>query len=64
MNDHEPAELPLWVKAIAKRANAAYDSPRHMTHGGGSSPSFGRTSQKANEASQLGEGRLTLFADR
>jgi hypothetical protein len=25
MNDHEPAELPLWVRAIAKLANAAYD---------------------------------------
>jgi carboxymethylenebutenolidase len=27
MNDHEPAELPLWVRAIAKLANAAYDDP-------------------------------------
>ena len=27
MNDHEPAELPLWVRAIAKLANAGYDEP-------------------------------------
>jgi carboxymethylenebutenolidase len=25
MNDHEPDELPLWVKVIAKIANAKYD---------------------------------------
>ena len=25
LNDHEPAELPLWVKAIAKLAAASYD---------------------------------------
>ena len=27
MNDHEPAELPLWVRVIAKLANAEYDEP-------------------------------------
>lgn len=25
LNDHDPAELPLWVKAIAKLARAGYD---------------------------------------
>lgn len=27
LNDHDPAELPLWVKAIAKLAAAAFDEP-------------------------------------
>ena len=27
LNDHEPAELPLWVKAIAKLAAASYHEP-------------------------------------
>jgi carboxymethylenebutenolidase len=27
LNDHDPAELPLWVKAIAKLAAASYDEP-------------------------------------
>jgi carboxymethylenebutenolidase len=27
LNDHDPAELPIWVKAIAKLANAGYDEP-------------------------------------
>jgi len=27
MNDHEPAELPLWVRLMAKLANAEYDEP-------------------------------------
>src|SRR5688572_12307469 len=27
LNDHEPAELPLWVKAIAKIAAASYHEP-------------------------------------
>jgi carboxymethylenebutenolidase len=27
LNDHKPAELPLWVKALAKFVNAAYDEP-------------------------------------
>lgn len=27
MNDHSPAELSLWVKAIAKLANAHYNEP-------------------------------------
>jgi dienelactone hydrolase len=25
MNDHEPAELPLWVRVIARLTNARYD---------------------------------------
>ena len=25
LNDHDPAQLPLWIKAIAKLANASYD---------------------------------------
>jgi len=27
LNDHDPAELPLWVKAIAKLTAASYDEP-------------------------------------
>jgi carboxymethylenebutenolidase len=27
LNDHDPAELPLWVKAIAKLAAASYHEP-------------------------------------
>ena len=27
LNDHDPAELPIWVKAIAKIAAASYDEP-------------------------------------
>jgi carboxymethylenebutenolidase len=27
LNDHEPAELPVWVKAIAKLAAAGYHEP-------------------------------------
>ena len=27
LNDHDPAELPLWVKGIAKLARAEYDAP-------------------------------------
>ena len=27
LNDHEPTELPLWVKAIAKLAAASYHEP-------------------------------------
>ena len=27
LNDHDPAELPLWVKAIAKLAAASYHQP-------------------------------------
>lgn len=27
LNDHDPAELPLWVKALAKLAAAAYHEP-------------------------------------
>lgn len=27
LNDHDPAELPVWVKAIAKLAAASYDEP-------------------------------------
>jgi len=27
LNDHNPAELPLWVKAIAKLAAASYHEP-------------------------------------
>lgn len=27
LNDHDPAELPLWVKAIAKLTAASYDDP-------------------------------------
>lgn len=27
LNDHDPTELPIWVKAIAKLANASYDEP-------------------------------------
>ena len=27
LNDHDPAELPLWIKAIAKFAAARYDEP-------------------------------------
>jgi carboxymethylenebutenolidase len=27
LNDHKPAELPLWVKALAKFVNAGYDEP-------------------------------------
>ena len=27
LNDHDPAELPIWVKAIAKLTAAGYDEP-------------------------------------
>ena len=27
LNDHDPAELPLWVKALAKLTAASYDEP-------------------------------------
>jgi carboxymethylenebutenolidase len=27
LNDHQPAELPVWVKAIAKLAAASYHEP-------------------------------------
>jgi carboxymethylenebutenolidase len=27
LNDHDPAELPIWIRAIAKLANASYDEP-------------------------------------
>lgn len=27
LNDHDPAELPVWVKAIAKLAAASYHEP-------------------------------------
>jgi carboxymethylenebutenolidase len=27
LNDHDPAELPLWVKALARAVNATYDEP-------------------------------------
>jgi hypothetical protein len=27
LDDHEPAELPVWVKAIAKLAAASYQEP-------------------------------------
>ena len=36
LNDHDPAELPLWVKAIAKLAAATITSRRPVTRGGGS----------------------------
>ena len=27
LNDHDPADLPLWVRAVAKLAAADYDEP-------------------------------------